>query len=102
MQPLKTIRLTWTFYKSFLFFSLVITTCCLSIFWKYGFSVFFMLFWLKLITLGLTYYFINQYKSREYYYYRNLGVSKSLLWAVTLLFDFALFIFALIQVNRFR
>lgn len=102
MRLFKTIRLIWTFYKSFLFFSLVITTCCLSVFGKYGFSVFFVLFWFKLSTLGLTYYFINNYKTKEYYYYRNLGVSKSLLWAVTLTFDFALFIFALIQVNRFR
>jgi len=61
-----------------------------------------MLFWFKAVTLGLTYYFINEYKSKEYYYYQNLGVSKSLLWAATLIFDFALFIFLITQVNKFR
>ena len=102
MQTFKTIRLIWTFYRSFLFVSLIITGCCLSIFWKYGYSVFFGVFWLKIATLGLTYYFINSYKSKEYYYYRNLGISKALLWMIPLTFDFVFFIFLVIQTNKFR
>src|SRR4051794_7103436 len=102
MRPLKTIRLLWTFYKSFLFVSLVMTAFLLSIFWKYGFPVFFGLFWLKLATLGLTYYFINSYKSKEYYYYQNLGVSKVLLWTATLTFDFVLFILLIVQTYKFK
>ena len=102
MRLFKTIPLIWSFYKSFLLLSLVITTCCLSIFWKYGFSAFIVLFWLKIITLGLTYYFINSYKNKEYYYYQNLGVSKVLLWTVTLTFDFALFIFLIIQTYHLK
>lgn len=102
MRPFKTIRLIWTFYRSFLFLSLLITSCCLSIFWEYGFSVFSVLFWLKIATLGLTYYFIDNYKNKEYYYYQNLGVSKILLWGVTLSFDFALFIFLIIQIYKFK
>jgi hypothetical protein len=102
MRPFKTIRLIWTFYKSFFFVSMVITTCCLSVFWKYGFSVFSGLFWLKTATLGLTYYFINSYKNKEYYYYQNLGISKVLLWVVTLTFDFALFIFLITQTYKFK
>jgi hypothetical protein len=82
--------------------SLVITTCSLTIFWKYGFSVFFGVLWLKVATLGLTYYFINSYKKKEYYYYQNLGVSKVLLWTVTLSFDFALFLFLIIQTYKFK
>jgi hypothetical protein len=102
MRPFKTIWLILTFYRSFFFVSLVIAACSLSIFWKYGFSVFFGLFWLKIATLGLTYYFINSYKSKEYYYFQNLGVSKVLLWALTLTFDFALFIFLIIQTYKFK
>ena len=70
--------------------------------WKYGFSAFFGLFWLKIVTLGLTYYFINNYKSKEYYYYQNLGLSKVFLWAVTLSFDFSLFIFLITQIHKFK
>jgi hypothetical protein len=102
MRPFKTIRLIWMFYKNFLFTSLLITVCCLSIFWKYGLSVFVGLFWLKIVTLGLIYYFINNYKNKEYYYYQNLGVSKAVLWASTLTLDFSFFIFLVIQTNKFR
>jgi len=102
MQLFKTIRLIWTFYRSFCFVSLIINACCLSIFWKYGYSVFFEVFWLKIATLGLTYYFISNYKNKEYYYYLNLGISKVLLWVVTLTFDFALFIFLIIQTYKFK
>jgi len=81
---------------------LVVNICSLSIFWKYGFSVFSGLFWLKIATLGLTYYFINSYKNKEYYYYQNLGISKALLWAVTLTVDFALFVFLIIQTYKLK
>ncbi len=74
MQLFKKIRIIWTFYQSFLILSLIITGSCISIFWKYGFAVFSQLFWFKIITLGLTYYFINSYKNKEYYYYQNLGI----------------------------
>lgn len=97
MHPFKTIRLIWTFYKSFLFVSLLITTCCIYFFDKFGFKVFIGLFWFKIATMALTYYFINSYKSKEYYYFQNLGISKALLWTATLLFDFALFIFLITQ-----
>jgi hypothetical protein len=60
------------------------------------------LFWFKIATLGLTFYYINGYKNREYYYYQNLGVSRLLLWASTIVFDFALFLFLIIQTYRFK
>jgi hypothetical protein len=91
-----------TFYKSFLLFSFVVTASCLSLFWENGTSIFVVLFWFKIATLGLTYYFINSYKSKEYYYYLNLGVSKVMLWTTTLCFDFALFVFLIIQTYQIR
>jgi hypothetical protein len=59
---------------------------------KYGFNIFGVLFWFKIVTRALTYYFINSYKSKEYYYYLNLGVSTALLWVATLTFDFEIFL----------
>ena len=102
MRPVKTIRLIWTFYKNFLLASLVITACCLKLFWEYGFSIFAGLFWLKAATLALTYYFINQNRKKEYYYFQNLGVSKGLLWTTTLSFDFVLYIFLIILIYQFK
>ena len=102
MQIQKTIRLIWTFYKGFLLASVLINACCLIIFWKYGFPVFTGILWLKIITLGYTYYLINGYKKREYYYYQNLGISKILLWTSTLTFDLSLFIFLITQIAQLK
>lgn len=96
MRLHKIIRFIWTFYKNFLLLSAIITALCLRAFWAYGFVSFFGIFWCKVVTLGVTYYLVNTYKKNEYYYYQNLGVAKTLLWTVTLSFDFILFILLLI------
>jgi len=101
--PLKffhTIRLLLTFYKSFFLANLLITGACMVLFWEYGLSIFKVLFWFKLVTLWMVFQFIRAYKSKEFYYYQNLGVSKFVLWATTLGFDFCLFLFLLIQVHK--
>ncbi|MEP6749020.1 MAG: hypothetical protein ABJB86_14910 [Bacteroidota bacterium] len=102
MKFLKTIRIIGTFYKSFLLASVLVTACCLGLFWQYGFSIFAVIFWLKAATLAVTFYFINKYKSKEYYYYQNLGLSKALLWGTIIAFDFSLFILLIIQLYKFK
>jgi hypothetical protein len=102
MKLLKKLQLIWTFYKGFVLVSTLITACCLYLFWQNGFGIFVVLFWFKIITLGLIYYFINAYKKKEFYYYQNLGISKLLLWTTTLVFDFVLFIILIIQVYKFK
>lgn len=102
MGIFRTVKLIWTFYKSYLLASLLITIACINLFWKYGFDIFSELFWFKIISLGIIYYFINYSKRKEYYYYQNLGISKVVLWTVTLLFDFSFFIFLIIQTYCLR
>lgn len=102
MVSFKTIRIIFTFYRSFLLASLLITGACLVLFWEYGMSIFAVLFWLKLGTMAAIFWFINSYKSKEYYYYRNLGISKTVLWTTTLVFDFALFLFLIVQLYKFK
>jgi len=102
MQLFKTIRLIWTFYRSFALVSLLITMSCVKVIWETGFGWFGLLFWGKLATLGLLFYFINSYKHKEYYYYQNLGVSKVQLWASTLLFDFCLFLFLTVLAYKLK
>ncbi len=53
-------------------------------------------FWFKIFTLVVTFYYINSYRSHEFYYYKNLGISKLKLWIPTLTFDFLLFLFSVI------
>ena len=36
--------------------SALITIACLMLFWEYGFGIFSTLFWFKIGTLGLTFY----------------------------------------------
>jgi hypothetical protein len=102
MRLFKIIRLVWTFYRNFLLLSALVTSFCLRAFWMYGFAVFFGIFWGKIATLGLTYYFINANKKKEYYYYQNLGVGKTLLWTAALSFDFLLFLFSLILTYQLK
>ena len=102
MQLLKKIRIIITFYRNFLLPSVIVTACCLALFREYGFGIFVAIFWLKIATLVITWHFINSYKKKEYYYYQNLGISKALLWSVTLIFDIALFIFLVVQTYKFK
>jgi len=100
MKLLKIIKLILTFYRSFFVATTSITICCIWIFQKNGISSYFALFWFKIATLGLIYFFIKTYKSKEIYYYQNLGVSKILLWTSTLTLDFTLFILSIITTYK--
>jgi len=64
--------------------------------------IFGMLFWFKVATLGLIFYFVNSYKSKHYYYYQNLGLSKAMLWGVALGFDLFLFLFLCVFSYKIR
>ncbi len=101
-QFTKTIRHIWTFYWSFLLVPILIDICCLSLFRKYGFSIFFALFWLKSTTLALTFHFVNGYKKNVYYYYFNLGISKLLLWIPIFIFEFIVFVSVIYLANKFK
>jgi len=61
-----------------------------------------VLFGIKIATTGFMFYFIYNYKRNEFYYYRNLGVSKKLLWISTLSFDVVLFNLLLMLVLKIK
>jgi hypothetical protein len=54
------------------------------------------LFWFKIFTLAITVYTINIYKKNEFYYYKNLGISKLKLWIPIITFDFLFFLITII------
>lgn len=101
---MKTFRLILTFYKSFALASLLMTLACLGILYgagKDGIHMLQAIFWFKVFTLGFIVYYINSYKRKEIYYYKNLGVSKNRLWIPILIFDFTLLlIFMIIIASR--
>ncbi len=96
MMNLKTLRLLFTFYKGFFLPSFVITLSCVWFVFKVGISVITTAAWFKVITLGIITWYISGYKRNEFFYYQNLGLSKTFLWSYTLTFDFMLFILGLI------
>ena len=102
MNLVKNIRLVLTFYKTFLLASWLITFICAEILWKYGMGTFTFLFWFKLFTLAVIFYFIKRNKSKEFFYYQNLGLFKTLLWCTSLSVDFLLFILSLIVAFKIR
>ena len=99
---LHTVKIFWTFYRSFILLPALITVCCLGLFLEYGFSIFAALFWLKIATLAVTYYFTNYYKRQEYYYYYNLGISKRKLWTLLVIIDLLVFVLLITFIHHYQ
>ncbi len=97
----KKLRLIFNFYRSFAFPSTLITMACIGIVYTNGLSTITALFWFKIATMALMIYYFNSYKRHEFYYYKNLGVSRLQLWIPSLLFDFSLFLTVLILTGKF-
>ena len=99
---MRIIRIIASFYKSYLIVSSIITISCMNFTYMYGLSIITVLFWFKLITLGIIIYYINTYKNNEFYYYQNLGLSKQFLWVSSIIFDISLFAFLLTIMLQIR
>jgi hypothetical protein len=99
LQLFRTIRLVFTFYKGFCLASILITVICLALYREYGEFIWTPLICLKLLTLLMIYFFINSYKQEQFYYYRNLRITKWMLWSATFAFDIALYILLLTRIN---
>lgn len=86
------IRLTFTFYNTYSISSIVISLLSAGILRIGGMSFLVIVFWFKLISMGFIRIFINSYRKNEYFYYQNLGLSKTALWTGSFVFDFVLFL----------
>jgi len=81
------IRLYLTFMRSFYAANIILSLVCFWLLFKNGISIFGVLFYFKVITLGVIVYTINSIKKKEYYYYENLGIGRMKLWMSIILFD---------------
>ncbi len=93
---MKKLRLLVEFYCNFFPASIIITICCLTVFYRYGLTTIVYVFWFKAITLLIIYRYIDKYKYKELYYYLNNGLSKLWVWTLYLLFDITIFMISLI------
>lgn len=98
---MRTLRLFATFYRNFFWFSFILFCCSVFIFVNNGLSSVKGIFWLKIITSFLVYFFVDKYMRKEYFYYRNLGLSKKKIWWAIFSFEAVITTIVLIVVYKF-
>lgn len=98
----RNLRLLWTFYRNHFWADMLLSAIGLWTLHNWGLVAFEAVFWFKIISYGIIYYFVNSLRKNEYYYYSNLGFRKSTLWAITLSVDFVLYITLIILTYQFR
>jgi hypothetical protein len=49
------------------------------------------LFWSKIFSLGFVFYYMKEYKAKEFIFYKNLGISKRALWIFSFSLDMILY-----------
>jgi hypothetical protein len=96
------IRLYITFCRSFAATSIIVTALCLFWLILWGMDALPPIIFFKIALIALTVYFIDIAKSKEYYYYSNLGISKKRLWRTAIIADMLLFIALTVILALFR
>jgi len=81
-----------TFYSFFSVSSISITLCSLFILYQWGEETLTPVIWFKVVTLLFTIYIITDYKSDEFLYFKNIGISKITLWLSSLIIDTVIFL----------
>ena len=92
---MRTLKLITRFYGGIFFANFLITLSCIGLICYFGtlaHKLIGMLFWFKVITIGVIFYGAIRYQKKEMYYYQNLGVSKLKLGISTSVFDFLLWL----------
>lgn len=92
MRSVKKLRLVRLFYSSFLPAGLLISLLCGLILAVGGMNVFVFVFWFKVISTASLLFYIHDAKRAEFFYYQNLGLSKSLLFILAAAAEFAIFV----------
>ncbi|ASU32966.1 hypothetical protein [Mucilaginibacter xinganensis] len=100
---MRTLKLITRFYSGIFLANFLVTLSCIGIIGFYGVlahKLMGILFWYKIISIGMIFSTAVYYKKREMYYYQNLGVSKIKLLIATSLFDFMLWLVVVIIAYR--
>lgn len=102
MKIIRNIRLLFTFYQYFIWLSVFINAASMYLLWRNGIGAYKALFWLKLVSLGVSFYVVNEFKKQELLYFYNFGFSKKSLWIITLAFDLISFFALMILAYQLR
>ncbi len=88
---IKKLKLGFLFYRSLFLLSFVTSLVAGYFCFQHGMVVFLPVFIFKIIIASIGFILINNYKSKEYFYYFNLGIRKIQLWIMVFCWDFLLF-----------
>lgn len=98
----RNIRILVAFYSYFWIPSVVINLLFAMAYLRDGYQALISAFWIKLVLNAVTVYAIHTFKSKEFYYYRNLGFTNTTLWTSAFIADFVLFFFIAFILHFFR
>ncbi len=97
---MKRLRLIFTFYLSFALPAIILSLAAASAVFLYGLAALAISWYFKSITLAIIAFYFNTYYKKNYYYYQNLGVSKSFLWIGSITADIILYVFFIILAQQ--
>jgi len=81
-------RVILTFYKNFSWLVLAISLLGCWLIWLYGsWQYMIVVFWTKVLTNTLLGLFIHIFSPSQFYFFKNLGYSKTRLYTYTFIFD---------------
>ena len=89
---MKKLRLFFTFYLNFAIPSIILSMAAATFVFLFGLAALALSWYFKSITLAIISFYINNHHKRDYYYYQNLGVSKTFLWISSTTADIALYL----------
>lgn len=92
---MRTLKLITRFYSGIFLANFLVTLSCIGIigyFGPYAHKLMGVLFWFKVITIGMIFSTAIYYQKKEMYYYQNLGVSKLKLGITTSVVDFLIWL----------
>jgi hypothetical protein len=88
-------KLITRFYNEIFKANFLVTLSCIYLLRLYGSEaqkIIGILFWYKLVTIGIVFYAWVSYKKKQLYYYQNLGITSLQLLITTSVFDFLLWL----------
>ena len=91
------LSITGLFFKFCYQPNLIISLLCWWISYSYGWAAVTALFWFKLITFLIIAWHTDNIKTREYYFFYNLGYSKIRLWVTAFIIDLCILLLMLMS-----
>jgi len=90
------VRVLSIYYRQIAVVTLICSLLACKTIHDYGWGIFAVMFWFKVISGILALYLNNVFRNKELYFYYNAGINRRVLWGSILVIDTALFILLLV------